>query len=208
MNKENFKKQVLAPVLSGLFTFFFIPSCGTTTGNPATVEVSFSEITTRAFFRALDELEAAATITQMKLCFKNIRFKMMDDDTDKPEDSGNLNFDLGLVTLSTDGGILTSLNVPIQNYKRVEFDLDNHCSSGKSLEVTKSNGRTVSSDEAITLKLDGDFSLQSYSESLSLDISTIARSLTSVSEASEIKSKCSTNKGSGRASRKPKKKAE
>ncbi|MFP5386920.1 MAG: hypothetical protein ACLGHN_12625 [Bacteriovoracia bacterium] len=96
--------------------------------------------------------EAYANVSDLRVCFKRLRFKTTLDDT-IPGD--NIDFPLGEVTLSTSGTLLGSVVVPAGTYYRVEFDLEPEC-AGKSLNLSNDFG-VYSAAETIKIKFDGVF---------------------------------------------------
>lgn len=115
---------------------------------------------------------AYANVSELKACFKRLRFKKtlsdspsssMDDssssdDSRSSDDSindveDNIDFNIGEVTLTSSGTLLGSVNLPEGTYYRVEFDLEPSC-AGKSLKLTNDFG-TYSSTENIKIKFDG-----------------------------------------------------
>jgi len=103
--------------------------------------------------------EAQAAVSNLKLCFKRLRFKMADEVTnpDPTLDSDNIDFSLGEIDISAGSTALGVISLPAGNYKRVEFDLENSCASGKSMSLVNTNG-SYTSTERVTIKFEGDFS--------------------------------------------------
>ena len=96
--------------------------------------------------------DAYAVVSDLRVCFKRLRFKTTLDDT-IPGD--NIDFALGEVTLSTSGTLLGSVIVPEGTYYRVEFDLEPVC-AGKSINLSNDFG-VFSAAETIKIKFDGVF---------------------------------------------------
>lgn len=102
---------------------------------------------------------AHAAVSSLNVCFKRLRFKPVDensDDLDPTDDEDNIDFDLGQMDLSSAGTTLTSVVIPEGVYRRIEIDLENHCAGGNSIELTNDQG-TFSSTERITIKFSGTF---------------------------------------------------
>lgn len=152
-------------------------SGGTSTGNPL-VDVKF-----KAY-------NSTAALTSLKFCFKRIRFKMSGQTTnpDPTQDSDNLDFYLGEVNISNLGTNLENVSLPKGTYSRVEMDLEDKCPSGKSVQVTNSNG-TFSTNDRITIKFEGTFVHSGDNETLELGIQQITSALNTVTSDSNIRSK-------------------
>jgi len=107
--------------------------------------------------RLLGLSEANAAVSSLKMCFKRLRFKLPDEETLLPETSeDNIDFYIGEVDISSGGAALGMVTIPKGTYRRIEFDLEPDCASGKSLEVVNSNG-TFFTNERITIKFSGTF---------------------------------------------------
>ena len=111
--------------------------------------------------------EAYANVSDLRVCFKRLRFKTTLDDA-VPGD--NIDFALGEVTLSTSGTLLGSVVVPAGTYYRVEFDLEPVC-AGKSINLSNDFG-VFSAAETIKIKFDGVFIVDG-SENLELGVQDI-----------------------------------
>lgn len=158
-------------------------SGGTSTGNPL-VDVKF-----KAY-------NSTQTLTSLKFCFKRIRFKMAGQTTnpDPSQDSDNLDFYLGEVNISNLGTNLENVSLPLGTYTRIEMDLEDKCPSGKSVQVTNSNG-TFSTSDGITIRFDGTFVHSSTNETLELGIQQITSALNTVTSDSNIRSKAESVSG-------------
>jgi hypothetical protein len=121
--------------------------------------------------------QANASVTQLNFCFKRLRFKKADVDSADPLVEDNIDFDLGDVSISNTGSSLGTIELPAGNYQRVEFDLEDHCASGKSLEVTNSNG-TYSTNSRVTIKFSGSFTADA-DQTLELSVQNILDALNS-----------------------------
>lgn len=172
-------------------------SDGTSTGNPL-VTLSFDSFnSTLALSKTVKEIEPLA-VTSLKFCFKRLRFKKagVSTDPDPTQDEDNVDFDLGEVSVSSLGTNLGSISLPAGTYKRIEFDLEDDCSSlGKSIEVTNGNG-TFSTDDRITIKFEGTFTHTGADESLGLNIQAIVSALNTVTSGAQIENKVESVDGS------------
>lgn len=113
---------------------------------------------------------AHAAVSDLKLCFKRLRFKKSITDIDDPLVDENVDLNLGQVTLSGAGTTLSVVNLPADTYYRVEFDLEPTC-AGKSVELSNTFG-VFSSTESMKIKFDGVF-LVDGSETLQLGVQDI-----------------------------------
>lgn len=103
--------------------------------------------------------EANAAVSTLKMCFKRLRFKTADDPAvtaDPAIDNDNVDFNLGLVDISSGSTALGIITLPAGNYTRLEFDLENSCVGGNSISLVNTNGSFVSTDR-ITIKFEGNF---------------------------------------------------
>lgn len=99
---------------------------------------------------------AHAAVSDMRLCFKRLRFKKdLSATLDPALDSDNVDLLLGEVTVSSAGTALASVSVPEGTYYRVEFDLEPEC-VGNSVKLANDFG-TFTSGERITIKFEGTF---------------------------------------------------
>lgn len=133
---------------------------------------------THPLWKFLAPQKANAAVTSLKMCFKRLRFKAEDLDTAAPDTaSENVDFPIGEITIGTTGASLGAIKLAAGNYKRIEFDLDAHCASGKSIQLTNSNG-AFSSNQGMTLKFRGNFTAN-VDGTLTLGIQTILTGLNS-----------------------------
>lgn len=102
--------------------------------------------------------EANAAVSNLKFCFKRLRFKTLNEPTniDPAADSDNIDFNLGEVDIAAGATTLGTITLPEGDYVRVEFDLENSCASGKSIQLTNTHG-SFTSTERITIKFEGNF---------------------------------------------------
>ncbi len=149
-------------------------SQGTSTGNPL-VAVRFQSFTAFGSSKL-----TAMSVSSLKMCFKRLRFKYLDGAVGQ-----NVDISLDELTVLSSGTLITSLYVPAATYSRVEFDLDNHCASGKSIQVTNSNG-SFSTNQTTTIRFDGTLVLTG-SQNLDLNLQAIVTALNSVASDSDIR---------------------
>jgi Domain of unknown function (DUF4382) len=181
-------RPLLASILLPCLLPFATGGCGspTATGNPA-VTLAFAPYGSSALFELIPS--AYAAVSSATLCFKRLRFKTQDETTsaDPANDSDNIDFSLGEVTLSPSGTTLSSVQIPAGTYTRIEFDLEDKCASGKSLQLTNSNG-SFSTDQRITIKFNGTFTATGATQNLSLAIDSILTALDAATNNNGLKS--------------------
>lgn len=134
------------------------------------VNVSMGSYTTASLSNFLIP-SAYAAVTDLKLCFKRMRFKTSITDIDDPLVDENIDLALGEVTLSSTGTTLATVNVPANTYYRIEFDLDTSCASGNSVSLANDFG-VFTSNEGMKIKFDGVFVVNG-AENLQLGIQDI-----------------------------------
>ena len=161
------------------FLFLIATSCsngnGTSTGNPLVV-VQFKSFTAFAAGQA-----STLNVLNLKMCLKRLRFKPVSGLVD------NIDLFLDEVTVVTSGTMITAVNVPPGTYSRVEFDLDTHCASGKSVQVTNGAG-TFTSIDTMTIRFDGNLVLTT-AQNLNLNVQAIVSALNTVTSDADIKIK-------------------
>lgn len=168
----------------------FLFSCGgTTTGNPLSEPVNVRMVDQQPFAllkRSWDLLfipEAHAAATQVKFCFKRLRFK-----PDSSTSGSNYDLTLGEIELDPAGTNLVTVNVPRGIYGRIEFDLENECDGtpGKP-SVSFVNGvTTYSTQDHITIKFEGTFEVSAAS-TVTLDVDLLLDALDGVTNDGDIK---------------------
>jgi hypothetical protein len=122
------------------------------------------------------------------MCFKRLRFKPFNGSDE------NIDIELGETTVSTSGSFLVATPVRPGVYSRVELDLNDHCASGKSLQLT--NGSThYSTNETMTIRFDGALKVVA-AQTVDLNIQAIISSLSTVNADNEIKTKAEAAPGS------------
>jgi hypothetical protein len=135
------------------------------------VSVSMGSYSTAGMFmRNLIIPEAHAAVSDLRLCFKRMRFKKDITDIDDPLVDENIDLELGEVSISGAGTILATVNVPADTYYRVEFDLDPSCAAN-SVYLSNDFG-SFTSAEGLKIKFDGVFVVNG-SESLQLGVQDI-----------------------------------
>lgn len=137
------------------------------------VTLRTSSFSTASIFSPWLINEAYAGVSELRFCFKRLRFKkdisdLPGDDDDLLDD--NIDFNLGEQVITSSGGLLGTVNVPEGTYYRVEFDLEPAC-AGVSARVTNDFG-TYSSNEQIKVKFDGVFVVNG-NETLELGVQNI-----------------------------------
>ncbi|WP_413288466.1 hypothetical protein [Bdellovibrio sp. HCB337] len=167
---------------------------GTSTGNPL-VDVRIDSYNSTAVAQKT-EFQTMALMSSLKFCFKRVRFKLDGETTnpDPTQDSDNVDFYLGEVNISSLGTTLKSISIPHGTYKRVEFDLEDDCSSGKSIQLTNSQGN-FSTDDRITITFEGTFVHDGTGDILNLAIQDVVSALNTVNDSSQIKTKAESVNG-------------
>ncbi|WP_374075615.1 hypothetical protein [Bdellovibrio bacteriovorus] len=163
-----------------------LTGCAKDSTNPLNVQLQFGSYSTAQNKNPLWKLfgikEANAAVSSLKMCFKRLRFKMADEGTAAPETAeDNIDFPIGEVTITSAGASLGTISLPPGTYKRVEFDLESDCASGKSLQLTNNNG-SFSTDQRITIKFSGTFDANADG-TLTLGVQTILDQLNSYNGA-------------------------
>lgn len=176
--------------MTHLFFYAFLQGCansnGTSTGNPL-VAVQFKSFSAFSAQNA-DSTVSPMTVSDLKMCFKRLRFKPTSGVVE------NIDLQLDEVAIVSIGQLVTTASVPAGTYSRVEFDLDPHCLSAKSVQVTNSTNGTFSSNESITIRFDGNLVLTA-SQNLDLNIQAIISALNTVTSNADIKIKAETAGG-------------
>lgn len=172
---------------------------GTSTGNPV-VSLQFAAYDPAALSKAIQDKSSSASsttigvqsINSLTMCFKRLRLKVQTTD---PDDSGNIDLELGEVTLSPTGTDLGDIELPKGTYTRVEFDLDDHCPSGKSVQVSNASG-SYSTNDGIKIRFDGNVTLDENSQGLLLMIQAITGALNGVASDNDIRNEAESVSGS------------
>ena len=126
--------------------------------------------TTASIFSNLIIPEAHAAVSDLRFCFKRMRFKTSITDIDDPLVDENVDLDLGQISISAAGTNLGVVNVPPDTYYRVEFDLEPAC-AGMSVNLSNDFG-VYSSAQGVKIKFDGVF-IVNGSETLNLGVQDI-----------------------------------
>lgn len=192
-------KKYAVLLLIALSAFACAKNDGTSTGNPL-VELRIKSFNSSMAVNGLNLNGAevsAQSVSDLKFCFKRLRFKQEHEstDSDTSRDSDNLDFELGEVTISALGTQLEGVELPPGNYTRVEFDLEDECPSGKSVTLTNGQG-TFSTNDRITITFEGNFTHDSSDDVLELDIQQIVNALDTVNSNDDIKQKTEGISGS------------
>jgi hypothetical protein len=169
------KTQKLLIVLFATTVFI---SCGKEEGSPIAsgvkqpVTLSLGTYAT-AKFSPLNFLisNAYAAVSDLKFCFKRLRFKK--DVLDETELDDNIDLELGNIAISNSGTILGQVSVPAGTYTRVEFDLEPSCDGVEVNSVGLINGNgSFNSTSTIKVKFDGTFIVDGV-ETLELGVQNI-----------------------------------
>lgn len=157
---------------------------GTTTGNPVVVKMEDSQ-PFAWIKKAFDALitPAYASTSNVKFCFKRLRFK-----PDSSTAGSNFDLILGQVDINPAGTNLITVSVPSGVYQRIEFDLDKECdgvANKPSVSFTNNNGSFSTLDHT-TIKFDGNFVVDG-SETVTLNIDALLDNLELVTNDSQIK---------------------
>lgn len=147
------------------------------------VDVSMGSYTTAGFSQFLIP-SAYAAVSDLRFCFKRLRFKKNITDIDDPLVDENIDLSLGEVSISAAGTTLSVVNIPADTYYRVEFDLEPTC-GGNSLYLSNDFG-VYSSTESIKIKFDGVFVVDG-SETLQLGVQDILNAANSYNGATNLK---------------------
>ncbi len=155
-------------------------------GSDLNIQLQFGSYSTaqhkKPIWHFLEVKKANAAVSSLKMCFKRLRFKAADVDTATPStDSDNIDFQIGEVDISSGGAALGVVSIPEGSYRRIEFDLDSHCASGKSIQLVNANG-TFSTNQTVTIKFSGNFTADSDG-TLTLGVQSILNQLNSYNGA-------------------------
>lgn len=138
---------------------------------------------------------AYAAISDLKFCFKRLRFKrdLPDGQPDTSED--NVDLTLGRVTMSNSGVLLGQVTVPADTYKRIEFDLEPNCGGAGSNSVDLLNDWGAhSSASTITIKFEGTFIVDG-TENLELGVQNIIDAANAYDGVGDLKDALETVSG-------------
>jgi hypothetical protein len=192
------KNVSLASVLLFLGLLALVQSCGggTATGNPL-ITLRFDTYTASRGFGVPFVTSSYATVSSLTLCFKRLRFKADDDDvtTDPENDDDNADFEIGEITVSSTGTSLGAINVLNGTYERIEFDLEDDCASGKSMQLTNSSG-SFSTNSRISIKFDGSLTIAGVATTLDLQLDSIVTALDGAASNGDLKTLSENASGS------------
>ena len=155
---------VLISLLSLQGCLFGNDDGGTTTGNPATIDVTMAPFDNSliSFIRKLIIDDANASISNLQFCFKRIRFK-----TSQNGNEFNYDYSLGQVEIKSSGTSLNNVTIQKGTYTRVEFDLEKDCDGTTKPSILLANGNgNFQTDDRITIKFDGSFTFDQTSLNL------------------------------------------
>lgn len=185
---KQLKKSVRRMISAMMVIAVTMTGCGSDdgAGGMARVSLGFGGYTTAQKVWNLILPSAYASVSDLKMCFKRLRLKTEDVDSIDPAlDDDNVDFDLGEVTVSSAGSSLGAITVPHGTYRRIEFDLEDHCASGLSLNLTNSNG-VYTTAARITVRFYGTFVVNDDT-SLNLDAQTILNALNTYNGATPLR---------------------
>ena len=193
------KTYKLIPI--ALSIFVLLSGCsgleGTTTGNPLiTIELSgYTSMSSKLSEFASGKVGALA-VSSLTLCFKRLRFKLDGESTDSDTslDEDNIDLELGEVNITGSTQELTSVEIPAGTYKRVEFDLEDDCTSGKSIQVTNGSG-SFSTTSRVTIIFEGTFTVSDSDDVLSMSIQNIVDELDAVTADNQVQTRAEAASG-------------
>lgn len=155
----------------------------TSSGTKYPVNLSMGSYTTAGFSQFFIP-SAHAAVSDLRLCFKRLRFKKSVTDIDDPLVDENIDLTLGEVSISATGTNLATVNIPADTYYRIEFDLEPSC-AGNSLNLSNDFG-VYSSTDSIKIKFDGVFVVNG-AESLQLGVQDILNAANSYNGVGSIR---------------------
>ena len=187
-----------AKALKAAALLCLVSSCaGTTTGNPnqPLVAVQFASYVaqtkpSKPSFWKLFIPTADASVTDLRLCLKRLRFKQ----SASSPTGENHDLALGEIQLGSSGNSFTSVFVAPGTYNRIEFDIDPSCSTARSASVTNSNG-TFNSTDTMTIRFDGTFTVSSANQVLTLATQSIVTNLRTATSGPSIKTLAESSGG-------------
>jgi len=152
-------------------------------GKTYPVSISMGSYTTAKFSQFFIP-SAHAAVSDLRVCFKRLRFKKDVTDIDDPTVDENIDLTLGEVNISSGGTSLAVVNVPADTYYRIEFDLEPSC-AGKSMNLSNDFG-VYSSAESLKIRFDGVFVVNG-SETLQLGVQDILNAANSYNGTGSLK---------------------
>ncbi len=160
------------------------PSKGTETGDPG-VEIYLSSYSESQGSTMLDLFvpKALATVSNVSMCFHQIRFKKDPSSSDPGE---NVNLSAGFSQWSPAGTSLGIFDIPPGDYQRVDLFLKDECGEDLSLSIVNDNG-TFTASSPITLRFRGSFTISADSASLGLVVSPMVGFFNGVTSNDQLK---------------------
>lgn len=165
------------------------------------IAITMSNTTPQARLMDLFLPSSYATVSDVKMCFKRLRFKMVDSSEagsaqsssdsgpDDKEISHNIDFHPGEVSLSSSWIYLGEVTVPAGTYRRIEFDIEKDCgenSSGNSISFTNNHGQFWS-DQTVNIRFEGEFEASHSGQQINLYTADILDALDDVVSLSDVK---------------------
>lgn len=163
-----------------------LTSCGggSTTGNPVTT-VRMEDKQAFAIWNKLHIIpEAKAATSNIKFCFKRLRFK-----PDSTTTGSQIDLVLGQVDIDPNGVNIVNVQIPAGTYRRIEFDLEGECdgTTDKPSVIFSNDNGTFSTTENMTIKFDGSYTISSTG-TVTLDIDAINDAMDLINSNNQIKS--------------------
>ncbi len=159
-------------------------ACGNTrTGNP-TVTLELGKSGSQAARLNQDRRMVPFAVSMLRFCFKRVRFKV--DSSDSAADASSYELEVGDVLFQNDVEALETLEIPVGTFERVEFDLDDHCATASSLQVSNDHG-TFSTDDHITIKFEGLFTVEKDTKNWIFLLDALLVAMDSINDGAQIK---------------------
>ena len=162
---------------------------GTTTGNPVApvnVQVRLEDKQPFAWIQKTWDLiipPAHAAISNLKMCFKILKFK-----PDSTTDGANYELKVGQVDINPSGTNLLTVAIPPGTYQQIDFELDKDCDEviGKPSVSFMNNNGAFFTDESMTIKFQGSYTV-SETGTLTLNIDQLLDTIETVTANNQIK---------------------
>lgn len=188
------KKSLLAVSGFALLVTLGFNNCagpnGTSTGNPNSATLAVRIDSYNSSLNQKVDLQPMS-LGYLKMCIKRLRFKPAGGSASL----SNVDLSLGEIDISPAGTDVIEVNVPAGTYERVEFTVDDHCGAGRSVAVQNAQG-TFATDEGMTIRFDGNFTVTGETQSLVLNIQAIAIAMNAVTNNNEIRNRAEAASGS------------